>query len=202
MHASQVIKKKGRHPNPPPFEAFTFKRHYVVTCAQTPDQVWTETVANLGPEIKKEFNDYDWSEAPNPELCAVASAAQRVYNMIVQGVFGNSTAEYIGAGGMGGLLCPPLEYFDPNHWWLRVRDDFVDLVRNWRERLDEELHGPMAANDEDEDVDDEDDADPVHGTGDAGLFGGVADQPICVSEDDEALERAIAEAEKAAKAAR
>jgi hypothetical protein len=68
MRASQVIEKKGRHPHPPPFEAFTFKRHYVVTCAQTPDQVWTETVANLGPEIKKEFNDYDWSEAPNPEL--------------------------------------------------------------------------------------------------------------------------------------
>ena len=46
----------------------------------------------------------------------------------------------------------------------------------------------MAANDEDEDVDDEDDPDPVHGTGDAGLFGGVADQPICVSDDEEELE--------------
>ena len=77
MRASQVIKKKGRHPNPPPFESFTFKRHYVVTCAQTPDQVWTETVANMGTEIKKEFNDYDWSEAPNPELCNVASMQTR-----------------------------------------------------------------------------------------------------------------------------
>ena len=79
MRASQVIKKKGRHPNPPPFESFTFKRHYVVTCAQTPDQVWTETVANMGTEIKKEFNDYDWSEAPNPELCNVASAQPGVH---------------------------------------------------------------------------------------------------------------------------
>ena len=68
MRASQVIKKKGRHPNPPPFESFTFKRHYVVTCAQTPDQVWTETVANMGTEIKKEFNDYDWSEARSEPL--------------------------------------------------------------------------------------------------------------------------------------
>ena len=51
----------------------------------------------MGTEIKKEFNDYDWSEAPNPELCNVASAQQKVYNMIVQGAFGNSTAEYIAA---------------------------------------------------------------------------------------------------------
>jgi hypothetical protein len=118
----QVIKKKGRWPNPPPFEAFSFKRHFVVTCAQTPTQLWTETVVNMSAEIKKEFRDYSWAGVPNPALLEDSTAKQWTYEKIVQGLFG---AEYIGAGGVGGLLCPPLEF----HRFVNCAVQFVRTTR-------------------------------------------------------------------------
>jgi hypothetical protein len=111
-------------------------------CAQTPLQLWTETVSNLGQDIKTEFKEYDWHGAPNMALLAENTAKVWCYNMIIQGTFG---AEYIGAHGVAANLCPPLEYHDDNHKWLLSQDEFQELCENWRERLDEEYHGPLTA---------------------------------------------------------
>ena len=46
---------------------------------------------------------------------------------------GTVPAEYIGNHGVGGLLFPPLDFFDDHHDWVCDTDAMRDKVQRWKE---------------------------------------------------------------------
>jgi hypothetical protein len=146
------VKKKGRLPIK---EQYTLRKHFVVTSAQTPLQMWTDTVTNLSTEIKAEFRDYDFAGSPFESMTTHETAKGWVLGKLEAGEVGQ---EYLGNHGVGGNLYPPLEYFDAQHRWLWDQPEWRELVENWREMLDEETHGARPVQEDDSEPSDDEPA--------------------------------------------
>ena len=43
--------------------------------------------------------------------------------------------EYVGAHGGGGLVGPPLEYFDERFDWHQATPEYIENMQNWREKV-------------------------------------------------------------------
>ena len=81
----------------------------MLTCAQTPDQVWTEQMANVPKEVRDAFAKAELSET----ACAKFMTKELlIENFMAQYSAGQVGKEYIGSHGHGNNLWPPLEEFD------------------------------------------------------------------------------------------
>ena len=107
---AQVAKKKGVRQGPmkAPLESYSFGMHYVLN---GPEQIemWTEKPSHVPKAVKDTFAGVDFRGSPMLAMTQMASAKDIFLAKAHAGEIG---PEYIGNHGVGGLLWPPLEYFD------------------------------------------------------------------------------------------
>ena len=148
-----MAKKSGRQPKVLPYSSVNFGDYGIVTTYEQPDIMSQQKWSEIPIEARKQYEKLDMSEAPFAQASTRDSLRKYSHGLFVQGSLG---PEYMGSHGVGGLIAPPMEYFDDRLDWFRAREDFQEDVRSWREHaLSGHGVGDVEEEEEEEEEDDE-----------------------------------------------
>lgn len=81
----------------------------VLTSAEAQSDTWTQLLKETPLGARKTFGTFDFRDSPLFAMTALSSARDFFFAKLQAGEIG---AEYVGNHGVGGLLWPPLEYYD------------------------------------------------------------------------------------------
>jgi len=117
--ATTMAKKNGKQPKVLPYSSVSFGDYGIVTTYEQPDVMSQQKWSEIPIEARKQYEELDMSEAPFAQASTRDSLRKYSHGLFVQGSLG---PEYMGSHGVGGLIAPPMEYFDDRLDWFRARE--------------------------------------------------------------------------------